>query len=113
MATSNQRELRWSEDRTPWFLLYRAHISFDVDDVYCGADFIMVRRRDADVTLTKEKENQLCVQGRQGDVKKSQRAAKGRPSGGQWEPTGGQGDAKESKGTPGGAKGGQGEAKGS
>ena len=46
MATSNQRELRWSEDRTPWFLLYRAHISFDVDDVYCGADFIMVRLAD-------------------------------------------------------------------
>ena len=45
---SNQPESRWSKERTPWFLLYCPHNSFffEVDDVYCGADFVMVQIAD-------------------------------------------------------------------
>jgi len=48
LSFSNERQGRCSEDRTSWFQYHGIWpFSFVIDDVYCGADFIMVQLADA------------------------------------------------------------------
>ena len=51
LSFSNERQFRCSEDRTSWFQYHTRpsvdRLHFVIDDVYCGADFIMVQLADA------------------------------------------------------------------
>ena len=47
LCFSNDPENRFSDDRTTWYELYRSpRIYFEIDNVYCGEDFIMVKIAD-------------------------------------------------------------------
>ena len=42
---ANDRKNRFAEDRTPWYIyrIPQRGLFFEIDDVYCGGDFIMVK----------------------------------------------------------------------